>query len=338
MLHITRQQLGRLVLGVSLTLGALSPAVWVQAQVTAPAAPPAEQPEAELSEPASDAEPAGEERPPSLSLVRKGKDDKDREILIQRTSASAETGVFALCGPQEDEPENAPSVAVFSETGPEGVSITIDKNVIRVPLAVVTQRTRENGEAGDGRVEASAGTARFLDEVPEGAKERLARCAVEVSPKPAPDTVFVTQGKTQLRGQKLVYDESNGIARVDGPITFSRENGDDSLSGKSDRIDVDVDEEKTVLIGNVELRSKGGRVSKAARVEYDDTANLARLYGTPEQPAESVLGKDVFRAGVILYYLDRNEVYSVKPEGGTITGEFQDGESSPAAPTTPSTP
>ena len=90
---------------------------------------------------------------------------------------------------------------------------------------------------------------------------------------------------------------------------------------------------KTVLIGAVVLTSPDGRVSRAARVEYDDAANLARLIGTAEQPAESSLRGDVLRAGELLYDLERNEVVARAPEGGTITGEFQDGE--PATNQTP---
>ncbi|MFC6667813.1 hypothetical protein ACFP9V_22220 [Deinococcus radiopugnans] len=40
----------------------------------------------------------------------------------------------------------------------------------------------------------------------------------------------------------------------------------------------------------------------------------------------SVKGGDTLRAG-ILYDLDRNEVYAIKAEGGTITGEFVEGGS-----------
>ncbi|GAA5514297.1 hypothetical protein Dcar01_03052 [Deinococcus carri] len=337
-----------LALTLLLTLGAAGP-LWVRAQQAAPAPaappspteqPPAEQPPTEQAQPAPEADPNTGEgetapaKPTSLQLVRRGDDNKDRVILIERTTVG-EGGVFALCGPQEGEPENAPSLAVFSETGPQGVRISIDKNVIRVPLAVVTQRTRENGEAGDGRVEASAGTARFLDEAPEGKTDRLSRCLVEATPKPAPDTVQVTQGKTELKGQNLVYDESDGIARIDGPISFTRPSDDGSLTGTSERIEVNVDEEQTVLVGNVVLNSKGGRVSRAARVEYDDQANVARLYGTPEQPAESRQGNDVLSAQELIYNLDRDEVVVRAAPGGTITGEFQDGEGS--AVTSPAT-
>jgi len=273
----------------------------------------------------------------SLELVRKSDTDgQERRIRIVRTGTSDDTGIFALCSPQEEDPEGAPTLAVFSETGPGGVRITIDKNVIRVPLAVVTQQQPGDGEEGsDGRVEASAGTARFLDDVPDDATERLTRCGVEASPKSIPDTVFVTQGKTELKGQKLVYDETDGIARIDGPVTFRRANETDPLTGSSERIEVNVDEEKTTLVGNVVLNSEGGRVSRAGRVEYDDAANLARLIGTPEQPAVSVKGGDTLRAGMILYDLEKNEVYAVKAEGGTITGEFVEEGDAPGTSSTP---
>ena len=269
----------------------------------------------------------------SLELIRKGdKDGKERRIRIIKTGISDETGIFVICGPKGDDAPDTPTLAVFNETTAGGVQIVIDKNVIRVPLAVVTQQQPKDGQDGsDGRVEASAGTARFLDDVPPDATERLTRCGVEATPKPAPDTVFVTQGKTELKGQKLVYDETDGIARIEGPVTFRRANETDPLTGSSEWIEVNVDEEKTTLVGNVVLNSEGGRVSRAGRVEYDDAANLARLIGTPEQPAVSVKGGDTLRAGMILYDLDRNEVYAVKAEGGTITGEFVEGGTSSTA-------
>ncbi|WP_226342440.1 LptA/OstA family protein [Deinococcus sp. AJ005] len=331
---------------LALTAGAALP-VWVLAQDTSPATPtpavpPAQtQPSVPAADPTSPDQTASPETDTpgaenaSLDLVRKSdKDGKERRIRIVRTGTSDDTGIFAVCSPQEDDPEDAPNLAVFSETGPGGVRITIDKNVIRVPLAVVTQQQPKDGQDGsDGRVDASAGTARFLETVPTDAKDRLTRCGVEASPKPAPDTVFVTQGKTELQGQKLVYDETDGIARINGPVTFKRANEKDPLTGSSERIEVNVDDEKTTLVGNVVLNSEGGRVSKAGRVEYDDAANLARLIGTPEQPAVSIKGGDTLRAGTILYDLDKNEVYAVKSEGGTITGEFvEEGDATNSAP------
>ncbi|WP_034408349.1 LptA/OstA family protein [Deinococcus murrayi] len=318
-----------LLLTLTLLLGAALPAV-TYAQESPPAAPPAQESQEDAAPAAAEAETS------SLELVRRGADGQERRIRIVRTGTSDETGIFTICGPQEGEPEDAPNVAVFSESGPGGVQITIDQNVIQVPLAVVTQRPAAEGEGSDGRIEASAGTARFLDEVPEGKTDRLSRCAVEVVSQPAPGTVLVTQGRTELKGQKLVYDETDGVARIDGPVTFTRPGDDGPLTGQSERIEVEVDTEKTVLIGAVVLNSPDGRVSRAARVEYDDRANLARLIGTAEQPAESTLRGDVLRAGELLYDLQRNEVVARAPRGGTITGEFQDGEEGEVAP--PRTP
>lgn len=298
-------------------------------RITAPTAAPTT-PATKPPAPAPSSEAGSEEAPQplSLELVRSGKDGKDHVIRVERSTVGAEHGLFANCGTQEGDPQDAPTVTVFNEHDQGLVTVSIDKNRIQVPLAVVTQRSKPDGSNGDGRVEASAGTARFLDDVPEGAKDRLERCGVEVKVVPTPDTVLVTQGKTRLKGQKLIYDESDGIARIDGPITFERDNENDPLSGKSDRIEVNVDEEKTVLVGNVVLESKGGRVSKAGRVEYDDTQNVARLYATAEQPAESVKGTYVLRLsqGYIKYDLDKNDVVVVKEGDGSISGEFQDVE------------
>lgn len=264
-----------------------------------------------------------------LSLARQSSDGKEHKILVIRTGTTDDTGIYTICSPRDNDPEGTPNIGVFSESGPGGIRIVIDKNVVRVPLAKVTQRPAQDGKDGsDGSIEASAGTARFLDTVPESATDRLTQCGVEFTPKPAPDTVFVTQGKTQLKGQKLAYDETDGIARIDGPITFSRDNADDPLSGKSDHIEVDVDREKTVLVGNVELTSQGGRISKADRVEYDDAANVARLYATAEHPAVSTKGSDriSISQGYIYYDLTTNGVV-VWDSKGSLSGEFQDGES-----------
>jgi hypothetical protein len=268
-------------LGVSLLTAALCGSVlWgaAHAQDTAPApqsAPATAQPAASSTETApTQTAPSPSEAAPDINaptaheragrcvegpeqtcmdLARRSKDGEERRIMVIRTGSDDTTGIYALCTPQDDEPEDAPNVGVFSESGAGGIRIVIDKNLIQAPLAVVTQQAAksdgegEAAEGSDGRVEASSGTARFLDDVPEGQTDRLAR-------------------------------------------------------------------------------GGGGRVSKAGRVEYDDQANTARLYATPEQPAESVRGNDVLRisSGVIVYNLEKNEVYTNAGEGGNITGEFQD--------------
>lgn len=273
-----------------------------------------------------------------MDLVRTAKDGKERRIMVIRTGTDDATGIYTVCSPPDDEPEGSPNIGVFSESGAGGIRIVIDKNLIQVPLAIVTQSPPQEGQSGsDGKVEASNGSASFLDDVPEGKTDRLSRCGVLATPKPTPETVLVTQGRTKLTGQSLSYDGAEGVARIAGPISFNRPDRKDPLSGESGSIEIDVDTESTVLVGDVVLRSRGGRVSKASRVEYNDQANTARLYATPEKPAESVRGNDILRvsSGFIVYNLDKNEVYASAGKDGTISGEFQDGPS--AAASTPAT-
>lgn len=276
-------------------------------------------------------QPSPDQEGANVTLTRKAKDGKSRIIKIVRTGLTDDTGIFASCTPQDSDPAGSPTISVFSETGPGGIQVTVDKNLIRSPLAVVTQQ-----EGGDGHIEVSAGTAQFLDNPPEGKTDRLSRCAVEADPKPAPDTVFVTQGRTSLKGQTLVYDESDGVARIAGPITFERapETGKpetDRLTGNSERIEVDVDKETTTLVGKVTLKN-GTRTSSAERVDYDDAANVAVLRGTSGAPAQSVNGQEIICAMIIRYNLDLNTVTAVD----NISGQFPDGEgSAPASGDTP---
>ncbi len=297
---------------------------------SAPDTPESGNPEADPGDPAAEQEGA------SITLTRKAKDSKERLIKIVRTGLTDDTGIFVACTPQDSDPPKSPTLSVFSETGPGGIEVTVDKNLIRAPLAVVTQQ-----ESGDGHIEMSAGTARYLDEPPPGKTDRLSRCAVEAAPKPAPDTVFVTQGRTSLKGQTLVYDESDGLARITGPITFERvpatgKPETDRLTGNSERIEVNVDKETTTLVGGVVLKN-GARTSTADRVDYDDAANVAILRGTPGTPAESVSGPDTIRAPLLRYNLDRNTVVAVGSADQPITGEFEDG-AAPVPETTPDHP
>ena len=135
---------------------------------------------------------------------------------------------------------------------------------------------------------------------------------------------------TELKGSKLVYDDSDGVARIDGPITFSRQNKASTLTGGSSTIEVDVDDKTTTLVGNVTLKD-GDRTSSAGRVVYDDAANVAILTGTPESPARSVTPDQTLTASVIRYNLDTGSVVAVGPIGG----EFEDGPADGGTPVSP---
>lgn len=319
--------LGAGLLGAGLAQQTVAPASTVQPAAPAQAAPtepvPTAQPAASSS--ATPEAPTSNERS-SVSLTRTGKDGKQRQIKVERTGTSDDTGIFAICTPREDDPAGTPTLFVTSESGAGGIELTVDKNLIRAPLAVITKKADEGDKGGDGHIEVSAGTAKYLDDVPAGKTDRLSLCAVEAAPAPAPDTVFVTQGRTQLKGQSLVYDESDGIARITGPISFERaappnKPASDKLTGSSQSIEVNIDSETTTLVGDVVLQS-GNHTSKAARVEYDDKANVAILRGTAEKLAESTDPSGTVRALAIRYNLDTGHVQAQQ----VTNSQFEDKE------------
>ncbi|MGL5004503.1 MAG: LptA/OstA family protein, partial [Casimicrobium sp.] len=144
----------------------------------------------------------------------------------------------------------------------------------------------------------------------------------DVKPDPKPGTVFVTQGKTKLTGSQLKYTQETGIAVIDGPIIFERPQSSGSvLKGSSQKITVDVDNEKTFLEGNVKLDSKC-RTSTAERVEYDDKANLAVLFGKPAI-SRRLDNTDEIKGERLEYNLDTNDVV-IEGDKDVITGEFDD--------------
>lgn len=321
--------------------------------------------------PAPDSTPAGDASAgSSVSLTRTAKDGSKRLITVLRTGTSDASGIFTACQPLEDDPPGTPTISVFSETGAGGIRVTIDKNVIVAPLAVVSQK-----EGGDGHIEVSAGTARYLDaaavtpvaasvtaspataatstpatpalstpapvtQIPANSPttDRLTRCEVEAKASTVQGSVNVTQGKTRLKGSKLVYDDSDGIARIDGPITFARDstardNAASSLTGSSASIEVNVDDQTTTLVGGVTLKN-GARTSSAERVEYDDAANVAILRGSAGSPAKTVTADQTLTASVIRYNLDTGSVVAIGP----VAGEFQDGETPGTALPLPANP
>lgn len=333
---LQRQSGWRLARSLTLVLllgaaGAQNTAPNTQPAPASPAAgqPPKDQAPASGESPASPAASGDASLPQvSISIERKTKSGETRTIKIVRVGTD-ETGISANCVPRDEDPEGTPTVVVYSDTTPRGVEVTVDKNLIRAPLAIVTKKS-----GGDGHIEMSAGTARYLDDPPPGKTDRLSLCAVEATPVVKNGTVDATQGKTRLKGSKLVYDESDGIARIEGPISFTRE----KLTGSSERIEMDIEKQTTTLVGAVQFRD-GNRTSKAARVDYDDTKNVAILRGTPQRPAETSTPSDTLRAETIRYNLDTGEAVVIrgdKPITGTFDDGEADGEGAPATP--PTTP
>lgn len=261
-----------------------------------------------------------------IELVNRSESGKESKILVIRTGTTDETGIYTVCTPRESDPENTPNIGIFSESGAGGIRIIINTSTVRSSLVKVIQEPILEGEdSSDGSIEATSGTATFLDKIPSGTNDRLTECGVDFTPKSDSSAILVTQGKTRLTGSRLIYEGTDGIARISGPISFRRDNDSESLSGSSDIIEMNVQEDFTTLLGNVIISSTDGRTSKAERIEYDDRRNEARLYATKDRPAESTKGRDKISitSGYIYYNLSSNDIV-VFSEAGGISGEFSD--------------
>ncbi len=241
--------------------------------------------------------------PPTIILERGDK------IITAIKYGPDDAGLVIDCTPGEED-QTRITRSVYYDLAPYLVHVTVDKNIIRAPIVVAAKK-----DGGDGQLEAYAGTARKL----EGED---APCLPEVKADPKPGTVFVDQGKTRLTGSRLDYTEETGIAVIQGPIVFERpQDKGDTLRGNSEKITVDVDQEKTFLEGKVTLESKC-RVSSADKVEYDDKKNLAVLFGSPAV-SRNRDGTGEIKGERLEYDLDSNDVVVTAVNDG-ITGAFED--------------
>jgi lipopolysaccharide export system protein LptA len=242
------------------------------------------------SSPTVDPEIPFEEFPATTELNR-----KDKKIIAIKYGPNSK-GLVIFCNPK-DEDKDRQTRAVYLDESPYLIHITIDKNIVKAPIAFITKK-----EDGDGQLEAYAGTA------VESKDDTV--CLPVVKPDPKPGTVFVEQGKTKLTGSRLDYSQETGIAIIAGPIIFERPQKNDKLTGTSEKITVDVDGEKTFLEGNVVLKSKC-RNSQATKVEYNDKRNLAILFGKPAISIQTdASGKQIgeVRGERIEYNLETNDV------------------------------
>jgi lipopolysaccharide export system protein LptA len=230
--------------------------------------------------------------------------ERGNNVVVAKKYGPDDLGALLICQPEESDPKQV-TRSFFADVKPYFVHVFIDKNIIRAPLITATKESR-----GDGQLTAVNGSATILN--PE-------TCEIELKPDPKPNTVFVEQGKTKLSGSSLIYSQESGIGVIAGPITFERpQAGGNTLRGSSEKITVDVDNEKTFLEGNVKLESKC-RSSIAERVEYDDRENLAILYGNPAI-SKRLDGSDEIKAERLEYNLETNDVILE----GSITGVFDD--------------
>lgn len=251
---------------------------------------------------------------------------KDREIKVTNNAPDERGGEFRL-----NIPECEKETRLSTIYAPEGYIIeTLVNDAIILSQVALSRRPPnvedENGEiiergADKERLELFGGTL-------EVNKETL--CPEDIKKSDQPD-VTLKEGRTTVTGINFVYSNANGIGDMKGPITLDRvaEGDSPALNATSDTMQVNVDDDKTFLEGNVKVTSED-RVSEATSLEYNEERGIAILRGDPKKdlPAKSTKGSDVTQGDVIIYYLDTNDVLVEGNVQADIEVDLEDDETS----------
>ena len=117
------------------------------------------------------------------------------------------------------------------------------------------------------------------------------------------DAVEVVQGKSRAWGRRLEYDNETGEARVTGPIRLERA-GDKPLTGSSQALVYDLDEDTLTLTGKV-VFTQEDRTTRADTAYVIESEGYAYLYGDPvvSQGADGEV-----RGQAVRYRLDSGEL------------------------------
>ncbi len=226
---------------------------------------------------------------PELEEASEVKDSEDDTDVDQELDLATEPSLDSE--EEESNLELEPEPKIDVEADQELDSATESSSEPKADLEV-KQEARSEEEV----LEMLGGTLDFTDRT---------RCPENIQESTSAD-VTVEEGRSTITGTKFLYDNATGVGNMIGPVSLERRAEGDSpaLSGNSDNMEFNVDEDLTILQGNVTVESDG-RVSEADKVEFDEQASLAILFG---DPAKSTKDNDVVQGEVITYYLDSNDV------------------------------
>jgi lipopolysaccharide export system protein LptA len=221
---------------------------------------------------------------------------------------------------------------IFFGPRPEYVLTQIDDTelisqiaVVRIPEKPSSEVANEgsgeggstSGEGGDEEtIELYGGALRF--DRPGCIEQWLASGDAGAGAVP----VVLLQGRTRVEGGRFFLDRGTDIALMDGPISLVREPEEGStaepLRATSRSMTYDLTSEASTLLGDVVVTS-GERVTTAERLELDEEASLALLFGSP---ALSRRGDDEVRGNTLRYDLDTDEVVAVGSISASLTVNF----------------
>jgi lipopolysaccharide export system protein LptA len=246
---------------------------------------------------------------PTLTLRR-----KDRDIVVRQTAPGNQGGKTFLAVDKCDDDRADWISSTFFAPEPFLVETQVNEATLTSRIAASIQPPNVRNEAGDvierggdkAILELYGGTLEFIEE--RGDEKR--GCPINVERSEEVD-VTLKEGRTTITGVNFIYENDKGIGNMKGPITLDRvaEGDSPALNATSDTMEVNVDDDKTLLEGTVKVTSED-RVSEATTLEYDEEDGIAILRGDRDKniPAKSTKGSDVLQGYTIVYYLDTNDV------------------------------
>jgi lipopolysaccharide export system protein LptA len=261
---------------------------------------------------------------------------KDRTILVSLYAPSEEGGEFRLNAPGCEE-DNDIRISTIYAPEPYIVETQVNEAVITSQIAL--SRRPPNIENEEGEIVERGSDKEKLELVGGTLKVNQETLCPEDIERTETADVTLKEGRTTILGANFLYDNNKGIGNMKGPITLDRvaEGDSPALNATSDTLEINVDDDKTFLEGNVKVNSED-RVSEATTLEYNEEDGIAVLLGDREKniPAKSTKGNDVLQGYTIIYYLDTNDVVVQGDVQGDIEvdleGETSDGSSETTTP------
>jgi lipopolysaccharide export system protein LptA len=292
-----------------------------QEEPTVPDSSPSETPTTDATTEAT--EEIDESLLPTIEIRR-----KDRSIRVVNYAPDEEGGQSRLNIRDCQENDEELRTSTFYAPAPSFIRTYVNDAVLTSPIAFSLRPPNVRNEAGE-----------VIEDGGEKAKLELVGGTLEISedtlcPEKIERTetadVTLKEGRTTVLGANFLYENNTGIGNMKGPITLDRvaEGDSPALNATSDTLEINVDDDKTFLEGNVKVNSED-RVSEATTLEYNEEDGIAILQGDRENniPAKSTKGSDVLQGYTIIYYLDTNDVVVQGDVQGDIEVDLGEGTS-----------
>jgi lipopolysaccharide export system protein LptA len=270
---------------------------------------------------------------PTIEIKR-----KDRSIRVVNYAPDEEGGQSRLNIQSCQESDEELRTSTFYAPTPSFIRTYVNEAVLTSSIAFSLRPPNVRNEAGEiiedggekAKLELVGGTLKINEDT---------LCPEEIERTETAD-VTLKEGRTTALGANFLYDNNTGIGNMKGPITLDRvaEGDSPALNATSDTMEVNVDDDKTFLEGNVKVNSED-RVSEATTLEYNEEDGIAILRGDRAKniPAKSTKGSDVLQGYTIIYYLDTNDVVVQGDVQGDIEVDLEGGGTSEGSSETETT-